>query len=123
MWDTASKDVHAENVTKRYINLYEKQQAAEELKPDEVYVNLTLYTQKTEKDLQRVSEKITLKQQDKEINFGFSPSSTDDLNKFLKFRVKKNAQYQVIYTDTKGYTKNTDIAVGDKEELVKLYKE
>lgn len=123
VWATASKDVHAENVTKRYISLYEKQQAAEELKPDEVYVNLTLYSKKSEKDLQRVSEKVTLKQQNKEVNFGFSPSQTDDLNKFLKFRVKKNAQYQIIYTDTKGATKNTDIAIGDKEELIKLYKE
>ncbi|AOW10303.1 transglutaminase-like domain-containing protein [Flavobacterium gilvum] len=123
VWDKVSKDVHAENVTKRYITLYEKQQAAEALQPDEVYINFTLYSKNSGNNAQRVAERITIKQQDKEINFGFSPSPTDDLNKFLKFRLKKNNKYQVIFTDTKGIAKQTEIAVNDKEELFKLYKE
>lgn len=123
IWKKESKEIHAENVTKRYIKLYEKQEAAEGLKPDEVYVGFLLYNKNSEKDLERVSERITIRQQDKDVNFGFSPSPTDDLNRFLKFKLKKNSKYQVVYTDSKGISKQTDIAVGDKEEYFKLYKE
>lgn len=119
-WDTLSKAVHAENVTKRYIEVYEKQQLLENLKPDEVWISLQLY--KSDKDLQRVSEKIALVKEGKELDFGYSPSPIDDLNKFLKFKVAKNNSYQLVYSDAEGKEKHIDITVKDKEELFKLYK-
>lgn len=120
-WDTLSKAVHAENVTKRYIEVYEKQQLLENLKPDEVWISLQLY--KSDKDLQRVSEKIALVKEGKELDFGYSPSPIDDLNKFLKFKVAKNNSYQLVYSDAEGKEKHIDITVKDKEELFKLYKD
>lgn len=120
-WDTLSKAVHAENVTKRYIEVYEKQQLLENLKPDEVWISLQLY--KSDKDLQRVSEKIALVKEGKELDFGYSPSPIDDLNKFLKFKVVKNNSYQLVYSDAEGKEKHIDIAVKDNEELFKLYKD
>ncbi|GEC73239.1 Transglutaminase-like superfamily protein [Flavobacterium flevense] len=120
-WDTLSKAVHAENVTKRYIEVYEKQQLLENLKPDEIWISLQLY--KSDKDLQRVSEKIALVKEGKELDFGYSPSPIDDLNKFLKFKVAKNNSYQLVYSDTEGKEKHIDITVKDKEELFKLYKD
>ena len=63
-----------------------------------------------------------LKQNNKEVDFGFSPSAIEDLNKFLKFKVKKNSIFQLDYTDSKGEKKQTEIAVQGKEELFKLYK-
>lgn len=122
-WDTLSKAVHAENVTKRYIQVYEKQQLLENLKPDEVWISLQLFQSKSDKDLQRVSEKIGIVKEGKELDFGYSPSSIDDLNKFLKFKVTINTSYQLVYSDAKGKEKHTDIVVKDKEELFKLYKE
>lgn len=120
-WDTLSKAVHAENVTKRYIEVYEKQQLLENLKPDEVWISLQLY--KSDKDLQRVSEKIAIVKEGKELDFGYSPSPIDDLNKFLKFKVAKNNSYQLVYSDAEGKEKHIDITVKDKEELFKLYKD
>ena len=120
-WDTLSKAVHAENVTKRYIEVYEKQQLLENLKPDEVWISLQLY--KSDKDLQRVSEKIALVKEGKELDFGYSPSPIDDLNKFLKFKVAKNNSYQLVYSDAEGKEKHIDITVKDKEVLFKLYKD
>ena len=47
----------------------------------------------SDKDLQRVSERISLKQNDKKVDFGYSPSPIDDLNKFLKFKVKEEFDF------------------------------
>lgn len=120
-WDTLSTAIHAENVTKRYIDLYEKEKVLENLKPDEVWISLQLY--KSDKDLKRVSEKIAIEKDGKELDFGFSPSPIDDLNKFLKFKVTKNSTYQFVYLDSNGKEKHSDITVKDKEQLFNLYKE
>lgn len=120
-WDTLSRAIHAENVTKRYIDLYAKQQLLENLKPDEVWISLQLY--KSGKDLKRVAEKIVIVQEGKQLDFGFSPSPIDDLNKFLKFKVNKNATYQLVYLDSSEKEKHTDIIVKDKEELFNLYQD
>lgn len=122
-WDTISKDIHAENVTKRYIDLYEKNQLLEQLKPDEVWISVQLYQSKSDKELQRVSERISLEQDGKILDFGYSPSSIDDLNKFLKFKVNKNSAYQIVFLDSKGVKKQTEINVKDTEELFQLYEE
>lgn len=122
-WDTLSKAIHAENVTKRYIDLYEKEKVLENLKPDEVWISVQLFQSKSEKDLKRVSEKIVLEEEGKQIDFGYSPSPIDDLNKFLKFKVSKNKSYQLLYVDNKGKEKQAVITVKDKEELFKLYQE
>ncbi len=121
-WDTLSTAIHAENVTKRYIDLYAKQQLLENLKPDEVWISLQLFQSKSDKELQRVAEKIVIEKEGNAVDFGYSPSPIDDLNKFLKFKVNKNASYQLVYQDANGKEKRTDIAVKDKEELYKLYK-
>lgn len=122
-WDTLSKAIHAENVTKRYIDLYEKEKVLENLKPDEVWISVQLFQSKSDKDLKRVSEKIVLEEEGKQIDFGYSPSPIDDLNKFLKFKVSKNKSYQLLYADNKGKEKQAVITVKDKEELFKLYQE
>ncbi len=122
-WDTLSKAIHAENVTKRYIDLYEKEKVLENLKPDEVWISVQLFQSKSDKDLKRVSEKIVLEEEGKQIDFGYSPSPIDDLNKFLKFKVSKNKSYQLLYADNKGKEKQVVITVKDKEELFKLYQE
>ncbi|KQB42194.1 Transglutaminase domain-containing protein [Flavobacterium daejeonense] len=122
-WDTLSKAIHAENVTKRYIDLYEKKKVLENLKPDEVWISVQLFQSKSDKDLKRVSEKIVLEEEGKQIDFGYSPSPIDDLNKFLKFKVSKNKSYQLLYADNKGKEKQVVITVKDKEELFKLYQE
>lgn len=120
-WDTNSKDIHAENVTARYVDLYQKQQLLENLKPDQVWISLQFFASKSDENSKRVSQKISIKQDGKELDFGYSPSSIDDLNKFLKFKVTKNNSYNLVYLDSKGKEKHTDITVKEEEELFKLY--
>ncbi|MEL1241971.1 transglutaminase-like domain-containing protein [Flavobacterium flavipallidum] len=122
-WDTLSRAIHAENVTQRYIDIYEKQKQLENLKPDEIWISLQLYKSKLDKKEQRISEKITIVKEGKDLDFGYSPSPIDDLNKFLKFKVTKNTTYQIVYTDDKGKEKRTEIAVKNNEELFNLYQE
>jgi hypothetical protein len=121
-WNDNPQEIHAENVTKRYIELYEKQLALENLKEDEVWINIQLYNSQSDIDLQRISERISLKQNNEEIDFGYSPSAIDDLNRFLKFKVKKNSTFQIGYTDFKGEEKQKQIIVQDKGEVFNLYK-
>ncbi len=36
---------------------------------------------------------------DEKIDFGYSPSRTDDNNDFLKFKLKKNTSCQIVISD------------------------
>ncbi len=109
-------------MTKRYIDLYAKQQILENLKPDEVWISLQLFQSKSDKELQRVAEKIVIEKEGKAVDFGYSPSPIDDLNKFLKFKVNKNTSYQLVYQDANGKEKRTNIEVKAQEELFKYIK-
>lgn len=106
VWDRASTEIHAENVTERYIRLYEKQMEKEKLMEDELWAEIVLYTSSTSNV--RVSRKITIKSKDKEVDFGYSPSATDDLNKYLKVRLKKSTPYTLEYTDEQGKVLSTE---------------
>jgi hypothetical protein len=90
---------------------------------DEVWINLALYSSKLDRYLKRVSEKISLMENSKEVDFGYSPSQIVDLNKYLKLNVRKNVTYQSHYTDSNGVEKQTEIAVQDHKDLFKLFKE
>jgi hypothetical protein len=120
VWDRASKEIHAENVTQRYIRLYEKQMEKEKLMEDELWAEIVLYTSPASNV--RVSKKITIKANDKEIDFGYSPSATDDLNKYLKIRLKKSTPYTLEYTDEQGKILSTEKTTGIQAiELIVLY--
>lgn len=95
VWDSTSTAIHAENVTERYIRLYEKTLENEKLNDDELWAEIVLYKSSTSNE--RISKKITIKSKGNEVDFGYSPLATDDLNKYLKIRLKKNSQYTLEY--------------------------
>ncbi|MBK9568322.1 MAG: transglutaminase domain-containing protein [Saprospiraceae bacterium] len=120
VWDLASTEIHAENVTERYIRLYEKQMEKEKLMEDELWAEIVLYTSSTSNV--RISRKITIKSKDKEVDFGYSPSATDDLNKYLKVRLKKSTPYTLEYTDEQGKVLSTEKTTGiQASEPIVLY--
>ena len=125
IWDRDSKEVHAVNVTDRYIHLYQQSLEGKELADDELLVNLVLYKSKGDELAQgRVSEKITVWEGDKQIDFGFTPRPIDDLNKFLKFRLKKDKTYRLEFAGMNGDTISTEINTGKELlEVIKLYQE
>ncbi len=100
VWDKDAKDINGVNVTDSYIRLYEEQLAGEILEAGEILVDVVLYK---EPDLEiadnRISEKVTVWDGDKQVVFGFTPTPTDDLNKFLKFKLKKDVSYRFEFAD------------------------
>jgi hypothetical protein len=124
IWKRNSKEVHAVNVTDRYIRLYQEQLAGSELNEDEVLVDVVLYKNQTEQGAQgRLSQKVTVWENEEQVDFGYTPQPTDDLNKFLKFRLKKDKTYRFEFEDTDGKLKSQEINTGsDEDEVIKLFR-
>jgi len=125
IWDRESKEVHAANVTDRYIRLYQEGLEGKELAYDELLVNLVLYkSEGDESARERVSDKITVWEGNNQIDFGYTPQPTDDLNKFLKFRLKKDKTYRIEFPGMGDETFSKEIKTDDQlEEVIKLYQE
>jgi len=123
IWKRNSKEVHGVNVTERYIRLYQEQLAGSELSEDEVLVDVVLYKNQTDQGAQgRISEKVTVWEDEEQVDFGYTPLPTDDLNKFLKFRLKKDKTYRFEFADTDGKTKAQEINTGPaRGEVIKLF--
>lgn len=123
VWDRDAKDINAVNVTDRYIRLY--QQQLQQLKDDELLIDVVLYKKPgDESAANRVHEKVTVWNGDKQVDFGFTPLPTDDLNKFLKFRLKKNTTYRLEFSGSNGETKKQTLETGEKSDKeVKLVQE
>jgi len=82
------------NVTQRYIDLYKKSLQNSALADDELLANVVVFANaNTEASEARLSCRVDVFQNEKSINFGYSPRPTDDMNQFLQFKLKKNARY------------------------------
>jgi hypothetical protein len=56
------------------------------------------------------------------VNFGYSPSESDDLNHFLQFVLKKNATYTIVFPGKEGERKSKDYTTGSSSgEVLRLY--
>ncbi|MFV0378197.1 MAG: transglutaminase-like domain-containing protein, partial [Mangrovibacterium sp.] len=119
IWDLNIHYVHGYNVTKRYIDVYNQQMHELQLPADEQLLNIVLYTDETctPDGNNRVPTRISLVQNGQEVDFGFSPSPTDDMNKYLVFRVKRNQDYQLGFTRENGETKSTSIRTSNEPEM------
>ena len=122
VWNKDAKDIHGVNVTKRYIDLYQKQLAGQKLKANEILVDVILYKKSgSESAENRVSEEISVWEADKKVVFGFTPMPTDDLNKYLIFKLKKGVDYRFEFLDSEGNMKSETIEFGeDFKNVVKL---
>ena len=124
VWDEDAKDINGVNVTDRYIRLYEEQLAHEKLAADELLVDVVLYKNSGSEDAEnRVSEKVTIWDGDKKVVFGFTPQPTDDLNKYLKLKLKKGVKYRFEFLDATGNEKYENLKFNDdSNNIVKLVK-
>ncbi|NOR73916.1 MAG: transglutaminase domain-containing protein [Draconibacterium sp.] len=122
VWDKDAKDINGVNVTDSYISLYEEQLLGEKLEAEEILVDVVLYKEPgSENADNRMSEKVTVWNGETKVVHGFTPTPTDDLNKFLKFKLKKNVRYSFEFVDTKGNKKLEIIEFNnDSNKLVKL---
>jgi len=114
VWDRDAKDIHGVNVSERYIRLYQEQLAGKKLSDDEILVDVVLYKEPgTESAGNRISEKVTVWNGDEKVDFGYTPMATDDLNKFLKFKLNKNETYRIEFSDINGNEKSEVVNFDD----------
>lgn len=107
VWKRNAKDINGVNVTDRYIRLYQKQLTTTELKENEILVDVVMYKKTGSENAEnRISEKVTVWKEDKKVSFGYTPMATDDLNKYLKFKLIKNTRYRFEFIDIEGNKKS-----------------
>lgn len=88
------------NVTERYINLYKKSIKNSQLADNELMANIIVFTDaNTSKSESRLSCRVDVSLDGKNINFGYSPRKTDDMNQFLQFKLKKETSYKFLVTN------------------------
>lgn len=121
VWKEGAKDINGVNVTDRYIRLYQQELAGSVITDDEILVDVVLYKKAgSENAANRISEKITVWEDKDKVVFGFTPSATDDLNKYLKFKLKKNTNYRFEFKDINDNHKSQNIKIEKTEDSVIL---
>ncbi|GAA4303066.1 transglutaminase domain-containing protein [Aestuariibaculum suncheonense] len=94
--------IHGVNVTQRYIDLYEKSLADSKLEEDELMSNIVVFkNDNTSTSDARLDCRVDIYLDDKIVDFGYSPRPTDDMNKFLKIKLKKNTKYKAVISNPK----------------------
>ncbi|WP_372651977.1 transglutaminase family protein [Draconibacterium sp.] len=85
------------NVTQRYINIYQESIKNSKLNDDELIANVVVFANEdTSVSASRLSCRVDVFEGDKNINFGYSPRKTDDMNQFLQFKLKKGTSYRFV---------------------------
>ncbi len=88
------------NVTQNYIDLYQKSIGNSTLQENELMANFVVFAdENTSKSESRISCRVDIFEGDKLVDFGYSPRITDDMNLFLKFRLKKGTKYTAVITN------------------------
>ena len=125
VWDSLSNNIHGYNVTKFYIDLYEKQISEVKLENGEQWVELVMYKNRNnETPENRISKRITVKTDTTEIDFGYTPLPKDDANRFLKFKLKENRIYSFEYKNSSGLISKFEKNINKSNiEIIKLYED
>jgi hypothetical protein len=108
--------IWGKNVTQRYLDLYRESIKNIKLEENELWVNLVVFrNNETTKSESRISCRVDVFEGDKNINFGYSPRKTDDMNHFLKFRLTKETEYKLVVSSPDNTMKEEfTITTGDR---------
>ena len=88
------------NVTKRYIDLYQESLKNNKLNDDELIADFVVFKDPdTSKSESRLDCRVDIFEGDNIIDFGYSPRKTDDMNLFLKMKLKKETTYKAVVSN------------------------
>jgi len=109
------------NVTQRYINLYQESIKNSQLIENELMANVVVFAHSnTSKSESRISCRVDVFDGEKNINFGYSPRKTDDMNQFLQFKLKKETTYKFVVINPE-HNINKDFSIttetGDVQDI------
>lgn len=111
------------NVTQRYIDLYQESLINNKLNDNELMANFVVFNNEdTTKSESRIDCRVDIFEGENIIDFGYSPRKTDDMNLFLKIKLKKDKVYKAVVTNPAENVNQTfDIKTGsDSSEEFKL---
>lgn len=105
------------NVTQNYIDLYQKSLENSKLNENEMMASFVVFgDENTARSESRISCRVDVFEGDKLVDFGYSPRKTDDMNLFLKFRLKKGTKYTAVITNPgEGINQTFPLFTGNKE--------
>jgi hypothetical protein len=99
VWDESIQYVHAHNVTDRYIDLYLADDDLKVISDADYILNVVVYkSENMVKSKDRIIARVEIIDEEKVIDFGYSPGPIDDLNRYLKFTLKRNKRYEIALT-------------------------
>lgn len=124
-WENKTNDpqdeqpyIYGVNVTQRYIDIYEESLQNTNLNDNEFLASFVVFKDKNIDDSDsRLDCRVDVFIDDKKIDFGYSPSPTDDMNKYLKLKLNKNTNYKVVVSHVKNPVEQTfDISTGENPQ-------
>lgn len=123
VWDENIKYVAAENVTDRYVDIYQRNLAAIITDGNHVNVKLLMFktNQCTLNSDDRVEANVDVFCGLEQMGGGRTPGPTKDMNDVLEFVLEKNKTYTFKYEDASGKSQAIDLKVKDEPVEVKLY--
>lgn len=119
--------IHGVNVTDRYIRIYQESMENQTLAADDLMAQIVVFesAEKQESD-SRVSCRIDVFAGDQAVDFGYSPLPTDDNNRFLNIRLKKETAYRIVLTNKLNAEETKEevflTGSGDQEEIKLFWK-
>ncbi|MCT4589992.1 MAG: transglutaminase-like domain-containing protein [Carboxylicivirga sp.] len=123
VWDFDIKYVHAENVSERYISIYEEAEAAKKIAETHVNVKVMMFKDNvcTFQGDDRVAVNVDVFNGNDQIGGGRTAGPTQDMNDVLEFVLPKNKEYSFNYTGESGQLKSIKLKIEDEPQTLKLY--
>lgn len=124
VWSESSREVHAVNVSQRYVDLYAARESEQVKQGTHVWVSFRMFrdARHASKSGDRVAANVDVFNADGlQVGGGRTAGPTQDMNDVLKFLLEKNRSYLFRYTDGADRPVEMKVEVGDAPVTVDGY--
>ncbi len=125
VWDSTITWVNGENVTLRYIDIYNQENKKKEQEGNMTILKVMMFKNKacTLQGDDRVAVNVDIFSGPDQIGGGRTAGPTQDMNDVLEIKVEKNKTYKLLYQNAKQQLHTEEFPVGDEPATVKLFME
>lgn len=124
VWSESSREVHAVNVSQRYVDLYAARESEQVKQGTHVWVSFRMFrdARHASESGDRVAANVDVFNADGlQVGGGRTAGTTQDMNDVLKFLLEKNRSYLFRYTDGADRPVEMKVEVGDTPVTVDGY--
>lgn len=125
VWSEQSRDVHAVDVTQRYVDTYEAFASDAERQGTHVKVALRMFRDRrhASQSGDRVAANVDVFRDGEQMGGGRTAGPLQDMNDVLSFLLEKNSRYLFRYENARGELTELTVEVGDEPLTVDTYME